>query len=123
MVNGCEILDPREETKARIAAARAEAERNHPANLARAALEAERIAREEEAARLAEEKRKADEWAAIPDSTKIEMLFGHVGELKEVINAQAEVIAVLMRKTRHLPDPGPNPRATQPYQNMSAFRG
>ncbi len=59
-----------------------------------------------EAAHQAEERRKADEWAAIPDSAKITMLFEHVDSLMTVLNNQAVVIEMLTRKTSRLSDPG-----------------
>jgi len=98
----------------------AENQRRHAANLARAAREAQdRLAKqkkedEAEAARVAEEKRKAEEWAAIPDSRKIEMLFGHIDQLTEVINRQSETIGMLVRKTNHLGDPAASKGYTPP---------
>ena len=112
MLGSGERLDPREELKAALARAMAEDQRRHAANLARAAqeaqdkLEKEQAENEAEAARVAEEQRKAEEWAVIPDSRKIEMLFGHVAALITAINNQAGIIDVLVRKTSRLADPG-----------------
>ncbi len=61
--------------------------------------------KEADAARVAEEKRKAEEWGAIPDSRKIEMLFEDVAALVTAINNLAGVIDMLVRKTNRLADP------------------
>jgi len=126
MLGSGERLDPREEIKAALARDMAENQRRHAANLARAAQEAqdklakEQAEREAEAARVAEEQRKAEEWAAIPDSRKIEMLFGHVAELREIINGQNETIGQLIRKTSHLGDPAARTeyKSPPPFQHL-----
>ncbi len=112
MLGSGERLDPREEVRLTLERGKAEAKRRREAeDVARAQKIQDDAARKvevdkAEAAHQAEERRKADEWAAIPDSAKITMLFEHVDSLMTVLNNQAVVIEMLTRKTSRLSDPG-----------------